>query len=434
MKTTNIRCKIKSRLAALLRDQRGSMVVLSAVSMTAIIGFAGLGVDVAMWYSEKRVTQNIADASAVAATYAMQEGGNATEIAAAARAEAIRNGFVETAGNSLIVGDASSQPAQGSAVPRAAITVTRQVPILLAGAFLESDPSVQAVATAGVQTLGNICVIGLDEDAGRTVEFIGNTFANIGCGVASNSSTDDALYVGGNATLIANPAQSFGDIVVDGSGVLITQRPPMPFSPRVADPFENRNFPPVAGSCDFTDLIVNSDQTVGPSLSGGSVRICGDFTVKPNRSLTMEPGIYYVDGGNVLFQGTVTGTGVTIVLTGASASDIGEIDIRAQSIVTLTAPSSGEYAGIVVHQDALAEEDGDNKFNGGAQLTFVGAIYLKNQPVTYNGGSDIDGCTMIVARIVKFSGTSFIRNTTTLCESVGLDGNSAAQEQVVLLQ
>lgn len=55
--------------------------------------------------------------------------------------------------------------------------------------------------------MGNICVIGLDEDNGRTVEFIGNTYANVGCGVASNSSSEDALYVGGNATLIANPAQ-----------------------------------------------------------------------------------------------------------------------------------------------------------------------------------------------------------------------------------
>jgi hypothetical protein len=434
MNITNIKGKVRSRLVALMRDQRGSMITLSAISMTAIIGFAGMGVDVAMWYSEKRVTQSIADAAAVAATYAMQEGASPAEVELAARTEAIRNGFTETSGNILTVNNAAPLATPGSTIPRADISVTREVPVFLSGAFLEGNPKVSASATGGVRTLGTICVIGLDEDAGRTVEFIGNTYANVGCGVASNSSSNDALYVGGNATLIANPAQSFGDIVVDGSGELITQLPPMPFSPRVNDPFENRLFPLVAGACDFNGLTVNSDQTIGPALEGGSVRICGDFTVKPNRSLTMEPGIYYVDGGDVLFQGTVNGNGVTIVLTGDTESDIGEIDIRAQSTVNLTAPAAGEYAGIVVHQDANASESGDNKFNGGASLTFVGAIYIKNQPITYNGGSDIDGCTMIVARIVKFSGTSYLRNTLTLCESVGLDGDSAAQEQVVLFQ
>ncbi len=380
------------------------------------------------------MTQNIADAAAVAATYAMQEGASIAGVELAARTEAIRNGFVETAGNSIVVTNAVPLPGGSAAIPRADIVVTREVPVFLAGAFLSNAPRVAASATGGVRTLGNICVIGLDEDDGRTVEFIGNTFANVGCGVASNSSSEDALFVGGNATLIANPAQSFGDIVVSGSGELITQLPPMPFSPRVPDPFESRNFPPVSGACDFNGLTVNSDQTIGPASAGGSVRICGDLTVKPNRTLTLEAGTYYVDEGDILFQGDVIGNDVTLVLTGSSPSNIGEIDIRAQSVVNLTAPSTGDYAGIVVHQDALAEESGDNKFNGGANLTLVGAIYMKNQPLTYNGGADVDGCTMIVARIVKFSGTSFLRNTVSLCESVGLEGNAAAQEQVVLVQ
>lgn len=434
MRKTTFGTAVQSGIRGLISDQRGSMITLAAVSMTAVLGFTGMGIDVAMWYSEKRLTQSIADAAAVAATYAMQEGADLAGVDSAARVEAIRNGFIETSGNLLSVTSAAPLATPGSATPRANITVTRTVPFFLAGLFLDNEPSVSASATGGVRTLGNICVIGLDEDAGRTVEFIGNTYANVGCGVASNSSSNDALYVGGNATLIANPAQSFGDIVVAGSGELITQQPPMPFSPRVPDPFKDRQFPPLSGSCDFNGLTVNSNQTIGPALSGGTVRICGDFTVKPNRSLTMQAGIYFVDSGNVLFQGNVTGDGVTIVLTSDNPANIGEIDIRAQSIVTLTAPTTGEYAGIVVHQDAAAGETGDNKFNGGAGLTFVGALYLKNQPVTYNGGSDIEGCTMIVARIVKFSGTSYLRNTISLCESVGLDGDSAPQEQVVLLQ
>jgi hypothetical protein len=420
-----------SSLSALRRDEKGSMATLAALSMTAVVGFGGMGIDMAMWYSQKRVTQNIADAAAVAATYALREGGGLVGAQQAAMEEAVRNGF-GGAGDTLTVANAAVVPG-ATGTPLVNVTIRREVPVFFAGLFLDTDPQVAATATGGVHTLGNICVLGLDENAGRTVEFIGNTYANVGCGVASNSSSGDSLYVSGNATLIANPAQSFGDIVVAGSGELITQLPPMPFSPRVPDPFENRAFPVVSGTCDFNGLVVNSDQTIGPAVAGGSVRICGDLTVKPNISLTLEPGIYFVDGGDVLFQGHVTGDDVTIVLTGSSPSNIGEIDIRAQSVVTLTAPSSGAYQGIVIHQDASAEEDGDNKFNGGSGLTLRGAIYIKNQPITYNGGTDVAGCTQIVARIVKFSGTSYLRNTEALCAAVGLD-DSNAQEQVVLLQ
>ena len=83
------------------------MVTLTAVSMTAVIGVAGMGVDIAMWYSQKRATQSMADAAAVAATYAMQEGSSFADVEAAARTEAIRNGFVETAGNSIVVANAA---------------------------------------------------------------------------------------------------------------------------------------------------------------------------------------------------------------------------------------------------------------------------------------------------------------------------------------
>lgn len=422
----------KSLLRSFSSDRRGSMVALTAASMTVLLGFAGMGVDLSLWYAEKRLTQNIADSAAVAAAYTRQDGGTLTETENAARASALQNGFVENGDNTISVTLASGGTALTT--PHAVVEIRRRVPVYFLSIFMEQGPLVYAMATGGVRSLGNHCVIGLDPDEGRTVEFIGNTYANIGCGVASNSSTGDSLYIGGNATLIANPAQANGDIVVAGSGELITQLPPMPFSPRVPDPFADRQFPGISGACDFNSLVVNSDMTIGPSISGGPVRICGGLTVKPGNTLSLQSGIYYVEDGDVLFQGNVNGTGVTIVTTGSTPDSVGEFDIRAQSIVTLSAPTFGSYQGIVFHQDATADETGDNKFNGGAALTIKGAIYIKNQPLTYNGGADVDGCTVIVARIVKFSGTSYLRNTLSLCNSVGLtDDEIPKQDQIVLL-
>lgn len=416
----------------LVANNRGSMVTMTAITMSTLVGFAGLGVDLSLWFSERRTTQNIADSAAVAAAYARQNGGGAVEIEAAARSAAEQNGYLQVGDNHISV----ALPTGGSGVstPHAVVTVGRRAPLYFLKAFMDEGPMVSASATGGVRALGSHCVIGLDTDESRTVEFIGTTLANIGCGVASNSSSASSLYVGGNATLIANPAQANGDIVVSGSGELITQLPPLPFSPRVEDPFASRSFPAVSGTCDHSALVVNEDMSIGPVVSGGSVRICGDLTVKPGATLTLAPGIYFVDEGDVLFQGNVTGTGVTIVTTGSSPASIGEFDIRAQSVVVLSAPTEGDYQGIVFHQDGFAEESGDNKFNGGGSLTIAGAIYIPSQPLTYNGGADADGCTVIVGRIVKFSGTSYLRNTLSICDSVGLTPeNLPTQEQVVLL-
>lgn len=419
---------LKELAGDLRRDRKGSMVTLAAVSMTVLFGFAGMGVDMAMWYAEKRNTQNIADSAAVAAAHARFAGKPLEEVEAAARVEAIRNGFEETGDNLITVSMASSTASS------AVVRIQRRMPLYFLSIFMEQGPLIAAEATGGTNILGSHCVIGLDHAEPRTVEFIGSTYADVGCGVASNSSSIDSLYVSGTATLIANPAQANGDIIVAGSGQLITQLPPLPFSERVKDPFAHRLFPAAPSTCDYNGLVVGSDMTIGPVIAGGSVLICGDFTVKPNITLNMEPGIYYVQDGNVLFQGTVNGNGVTVVTTGTSPSSVGEFDIRAQSIVTLTAPTGGEYQGIVFHQDDLADLSGDNKFNGGGSLILAGAIYIPNQPLTYNGGALQDGCTVLVARIVKFSGTSYLRNTRSICDAVGLtEDELPTQEQIVLL-
>lgn len=438
MKRSTFREKLRSRIATFFSDQRGSMITLTAVSMTAVMGFAGLGVDVAMWYSEKRSTQSMADAAAVAATYAIRQGANLADVQAAAHAEAVRNGFTDTAGNEITVSNATGTVVAGG-VPVADIVVKRRVPVFLAGLFLQDNPSVTATSTGGVRTLGDLCVIGLDRDASKTVNFAGNSEAYFRCGVSSDSSAEDSLFVGGNAILMANPAQAYGDIVVANGGTLISEVSPLTLSQRIGDPFANGPHTLVTeamGACDNNGVDVNGVQTLDPAVdgTGTNIRICGDFTVRPGSLLMMQPGTYYVEGGNVLFQGTVIGDGVTIVLTGATSSDVGTIDIRAQSAVSLSAPSTGDYAGIVVYQNKIAGPDGDNKFNGGASMAMNGVIHIANQSVTYNGGMDVVGCTKLVARLVKFVGTSFLRNTPSVCTAIGLENAGTEQEQVVLLQ
>lgn len=435
--------RLRRELRSLIADERGSYLAFMAIIMSVILSFSAMGLDVAMWYQEKRITQNIADVAAVAAAHVSQRGGDLSEMTAAALAEAVRNGFVAGPDNQVAV-TASSGPPVGITTPVVDVTVRRAVPLLLMSLFRDDRQIIAAHATGGHRQLGNICVIGLDYPkpdnvTSRNVEFIGNTYANVACGVHSNATTTDSLYIGGNATLLANPAQAVGEILVSGSGSLTVtggEGSPIPYANYVDDPFEGRYFPVSPVACDSGDLVVSSDLMIDPP--GGSFKICGDLRVQPGVTLTLGAGVYYVEDGDILFQGTVDGTaGVTIVLTGTTPSSVGEIDIRAQATVTLTAPNTGDYQGIAIMQDPDADTTGDNKFNGGSQLIVSGGIYLKNQQATYNGGTDSDGCTLIVARMVKFSGntTTYIRNTPGVCDSVGLgDGLVPAQTQVVLVQ
>ena len=41
------------------------------------------------------------------------------------------------------------------------------------------------------------------------------------------ASSDSAIDISGNATLLANPAQAYGDIDISGSGQLISNYPPL---------------------------------------------------------------------------------------------------------------------------------------------------------------------------------------------------------------
>lgn len=421
--------------ARLLRDRKGSMYMLAAFALPVLVGFGGMGVDVAMWYAERRVTQSIADAAAIAATYSEMAGDDLTAQTAAGKIEAVRNGYEDIADNSFSVAPSVVPPVTGTSTPIVDVVVRRKVPIFMLGWFLNGNPKIAATATGGLRNLGTNCVISLSPHASRAVEFLGGTDANIGCGVTSNSDAADSLYIGGTAELSANPAQAHGDIVVAGGGVLNSTLPPMPYSPQVADPFGGRSFPLTMMACTYpSGLVVNNTQTIGPAIAGGSVRICGDLTVQPSGDLTLQAGTYYVEG-DILIQGTLTGDGVTLVLTGPDPASVGTIDITAQATVTLTAPSTGPYAGIIIYQDRIADSSGTNQLLGGSDMNLLGAIYAPNKQTQFAGGSDVDGCTMLVADVVKFVGDSYIKNTPSECGSVGLnDSVLPTQQQVVLIR
>ncbi len=133
--------------------------------------------------------------------------------------------------------------------------------------------------------------------------------------------------------------------------------------------------------------------------------------------VTLPAGTYYIGEGGLNVQGTLTGVGVTIVLTndvGGTGTSVGQIDVNASAHLDLTAPTSDSnpYQGIAIYQDRAAGDSAQtNKINGNATNNIIGAVYFPKQEIVYNGtGTNTFKCTRLVGRRVTFSGNSGISN------------------------
>ena len=419
-------------------DCRGSILVWSAFAMPVVFGMAGLGLDTGIWFLERRVMQSAVDSAALSASLARTAGGNQTQIEAAVQASFTKSNFTLVASDILQVNAPPlTGPNTGSATA-VAVIVQRKPNLLLASLVTSQTVNVRARAVSGAVIVGTHCILALDEDVDSAVEFTGTAVADLNCGVASNSSSSKAIHVGGMATLSADPAQAYGDIFVEGSATLITNSPPQPNSPRVTDPFgpQGRDLQiPLLGTC-----------TPVPDLSGMSGTItlnpghyCGDLVIE-NKTVVFTPGTYIFESGNISIKAgsVVTGDGVTFILTSPIPAQVGRLEFASQSDITLTAPSTGTFAGILIFEDInAATHDGNgvafkHTVAGGTNTTLKGAIYTPARHIEFTGGSNASGqCLYLVARRVTITGNAVINNDPAVCESLGLESINQVRIRLV---
>ena len=76
-----------------LRSERGQALVLAALAMVVILGFAALSIDVGYWYSQKREVQKAVDAAALAGAQELPDNPAAAE--AVAREYLAKNGITD---------------------------------------------------------------------------------------------------------------------------------------------------------------------------------------------------------------------------------------------------------------------------------------------------------------------------------------------------
>jgi hypothetical protein len=410
------------------RDTGGGVMIWTGIGMPVVLGVSGLGLDSAMWYLERRVMQSAVDTAAISAALTKAGGGDQSEINAAVTKALADNKFTVKADDTVAVNiPPTSGPNTGNDTA-VEIVIRRKADVFLSHLIRNTPVHIRTRAVAGAVPVGRHCIVALDEDADSAVLFTGTADANIACGVASNSKSSRAIHVGGKAVLKADPAQAYGDIYVEGTATLETIHPPQPRSPRVPDPFgtEGRDIQmPLTGVCD-----------PAPDLSGSSGTInlvpghyCGDLLIE-NKTVNLAPGTYIIEDGDLRVKAgsVVTGDGVTFVFKGSNPSQVGIFEITSNSEFNVTAPTSGDYAGIVIYTDQTANSnDGSgnpftNYLYGGASMGMKGAIYSPSRKVEFTGGSGTSSeCLYLIARLVTVTGNATINNDPSVCESIGLE-------------
>jgi Flp pilus assembly protein TadG len=389
-----------SALAGILRDlgrdRRGAYAMATALALPVVTGFAALGTETGLWFYQHQAMQAAADNAAYTAALAQSLGDSST-YATEAKAVAARLGFVDGSNGATVA--VNVPPTSGAFTGAAgAVEVVVQQPQarLFSAVFGNAPVNIKARAVA-VGSSGTGCVLSLDKTASVDISAKGTPDVTLqGCSLYDNSNSSTALTDSGSATINALSVSVVGGI--SGSTHITTTNGITTGAAPMADPYANVSPPPYTPSCTTA-----STSTLNPGV------YCG-LTVQGN--VTLNPGLYVIDGGAFMVNAgaTLTGTGVTLVFTSHTGTAYPTVTINGGATVNLSSASdsgNGAIPGIVMYMDRNAPIGTAVKLNGGSSQSFNGAVYVPTAAVTFTGGSNTsNGCLQLIGDTIAFGGNA----------------------------
>jgi hypothetical protein len=364
--------------------QRGQVIPLIALSLTALLGFAGIGVDVGYLEYRQQTQQTATDSAAAGAAEALLRAGcpNSAAANAAAYANATNNGYTNggnvlvTPNNPPLTGPFASNPCAVS------VTITTQhVATFFSKLFgYPSGMPETTLAVAEVASSATACVYLLSMS---TVSDITNANINApGCGIVINdtanmsNSTIDALsiaYSGG-------APNTSGAHFPEGSPA--SALPSSDPCPRITGCADLTNNPPSTSGCSAGGNFQNT--TIQPG--------CYDsLTLSGN--VTMAAGPYTINGQFHVNNATVTGSGVTIYMT----QNVQDTNFSGANL-TLSAPATGPTAGVLFYRIPTQSSALDLST---CTCNFSGLLYFPTTQVNYSNAGG--GYTVLVFGSANFS-------------------------------
>jgi hypothetical protein len=416
------------KLAELRTCTSGNALILTSLAFPALIGAGGLSMDTIQWTLMQRQMQRQADSAALAGAFARAQG---NDHQTAAQASIERDNLVALTETDIRL---TPMMVEGQNVQTVHVILETQSTLPFSNLFLKRPTTIHVEANATSVTNGEYCVISLEDTSYNSAIYLqGSASVNMGCGMSTNSRGAQALTASGSSMVKASHVAAVGGLKassknIDANTTLI------PYSVAQADPLKDV---PNPTSSDLSVCNGASQLTVG---SNTTVNVTNPTGVRCFKGMDIQgtahfaPGVYYIDGasnGNKIntlsigAQATVTGEGVTFILTSSNAdskpSTVATLDMNGGATLDLKAPGGDSctgaacsYAGVLFYQDrraVLPNGNASNLINGNANSILEGAIYFPKQTVTFSGNSGMTTkCVQLVSRRVTFIGNNTIVN------------------------
>ncbi len=431
-------------------DETGTVAAF-VVAVPVLAGVVAVGAETGNFYRLKRQMQNAADDAALSGSIDKLAGKSTPTITTDAQYEAQRNGFTNGVNNVTVT--VNSPPTSGSNIntPGAVeVIIRKSSQSFLFGTvlntFLGQASSTFTLTTRSVAAQGSYnqttttysgCLVALTPLAEQGVYFSSfNNFSSdctvVSNGSATGSESNASIYMTSfNSAAFKQvwtrgsfSAESYGSLTPTPSAALTRQ------TNSVVDPYASLPAPS-PGTCTYTNFTYPSGSSV--TLNPGTY--CGGLSINGGvNNVYFSPGLYYVANGdlyitsvnNVSCPSCVDGTsGVTFVLTQTTGNNanIGGVYISSENNVTLSAPPSGTYPGVLFYQDRNAPVGTMASTSKIFTLTSLnnaklsGAIYFPNNRIDIsslnNADTSSNGCTVWVGRYIKF--TSYNNNYVNGC-------------------
>lgn len=352
------------RIRRFARDVRGNIAIVAALGSIPFVLAAGIAVD----YSRAAAAKSNLQAAIDAAVLAGARDGSSSWTTLATN---VLNAQLKT-GDLAVASTTFSQDASGRYVGSA----TGSVKSTFAGLVAVQSLPVNATATAVVKaTTDRVCILLLNSSAAPGLLLnSGATIDAPNCQVHVRSTGNPAATFNAATTLTSKKICVAGASVIDNGG----SHPNLSKGcTTVTDPFAGTLPTPASASCSYSNVTVNGGTyTANPGV------YCGWTNLNNGVTVNFQPGVYVIKGGGVNVNGgTWTGTGVTFYF-----ADTSYIQFNGTVKLSLTAPTSGTYANILMYEaSGLAKSAFTINATAGALLN--GLIWLPSRQLTLNSGA-----------------------------------------------
>jgi hypothetical protein len=401
--------RIPTLVRRLLTSTHGGVAVQIGIGLTALIGTLGLGTESTFLLFKHRQMQSVADSAALSGAMALSQE-FPRDPRSEARAVAGRLGYVH--GVDQVAVTVNVPPASGAQAgnPDAVeVIVSQPQDLAMMRLFGDESANVGTRSVAIRRDIGRYCILALDMAAARAM-FVSNNaeVSTLDCGVAINSNSQQALVMNNNAVIN-------GSVTTRGAWSLannaaLNGSPHIQHGPLIADPYGDvalQAAPPCTAQSGSGSNNITRNLTPG--------HFCSGWDFKNNVTLNLAAGTYYVDSKMSLNNNVVVnGTGVTLVVNGNYAMDISN-----NAVLNVSAPTSGQYAGLVFFGRRDGSPSVVQKFSNNTVLNIQGAVYFPNQIVEFdnNGATTADGCTHVIGRMVRLMNNAALLND---CDDTGV--------------